>query len=309
MWMGIAPARRLRSQVDVAEADRVAVHAGPLLRPQGPHGGDRLLGPLAPPLERDAQGLELLLQPADADPEGHPAGGEVVEGGQLLGQDQRIALRGGSGCRWPAGWSTSPGPRRPARSADRETARPRPTAGGPTGRRGRSTGSRPAPPRGRRSRSTRTRPARRTGPDRRPAPGSTNGPMLAKAIPNFIVPPTVEPRSVIGSDRQRSGRCLMPPLTAELRRSGGAASSNHSSGSSRWRKSASSSTRARLAPMQKWGPEPKARWWFGLTVHPELERVGEHLLVAVGRGVEQRHPVAGADRHAPDVTRPRWPCG
>ena len=54
--------------------------------------------------------------------------------------------------------------------------------------------------------------------------------------------------------------------------------------------------------MQKWGPEPNARWWFGMTVHPEFERVGEHLLVAVGRCVEQRDPVAGPDRRAPHVT-------
>ena len=40
-----------------------------------------------------AEGVELLLQPADADAELDPPARQVVEGGQLLGQHDRVALR------------------------------------------------------------------------------------------------------------------------------------------------------------------------------------------------------------------------
>ena len=40
-----------------------------------------------------AEGFELLLQPADAQPQLDPSAGQPVEGRQLLGEHQRIALR------------------------------------------------------------------------------------------------------------------------------------------------------------------------------------------------------------------------
>ena len=47
----------------------------------------------AAPLERHADGGELLGEPTDAHAEDHSPAGEVVERRQLLGEDHRVALR------------------------------------------------------------------------------------------------------------------------------------------------------------------------------------------------------------------------
>ena len=79
----------LRSQVDVPEADRRSLRRWRAPATTGPAWRRSLSSVRArPPLEGDAQGLELLLQPADADARGSP--------GRTTGS------RG-----WPAPW---PGP-------------------------------------------------------------------------------------------------------------------------------------------------------------------------------------------------------
>src|SRR5438105_2066035 len=52
-----------------------------------------LVGASGALLERHADGVELLAQPAHADTQHHPAPREQVEGGQLLGEDDGVALR------------------------------------------------------------------------------------------------------------------------------------------------------------------------------------------------------------------------
>src|SRR4051794_7833868 len=74
------------------------------------------------------------------------------------------------------------------------------------------------------------------------------------------VPRTPRPRY---ARRQRTGRCLIPPFTAELSRSTGPDTSKDESLVSRCRKTVSISRRARCAPMQKCSPNPKASCGFG----------------------------------------------
>ena len=62
------------------------------------------------------------------------------------------------------------------------------------------------------------------------------------------------------------------------------------------------SSRARLAPRQKWcPPPPNARCGFGLARDVEAAGVGEHVLVAVGGRVEHHDLVALADLLAADL--------
>ena len=57
-----------------------------------------------------------------------------------------------------------------------------------------------------------------------------------------------------------------------------------------------SSSRARAAPRQKWGPCPSATWWLGDRSTSEGPGAGPELgLIAVGGGVDQEHRVAGRD--------------
>jgi len=60
--------------------------------PQGPHGGHVGVGAGAPAGERHTEGVELLFEPAHADPQLHPAAGQPVERGHLLGHDGGVAL-------------------------------------------------------------------------------------------------------------------------------------------------------------------------------------------------------------------------
>jgi hypothetical protein len=53
--------------------------------------------------------------------------------------------------------------------------------------------------------------------------------------------------------------------------------------------------RASAAPRQKCGPPPKARCGFGGPADVETQRVGEHPLVEVGRGVPEDHAVTPPD--------------
>ena len=189
------------------------------------------------------------------DPEGDPPRREVVEGGQLLGQDTRI----------PLGEDQDAGGQPDGRGRPGHIGQPdqRVGKGGVLARRqapGRVVGV---------GRPVAGRHHHVVGRPDRLEPGRLGGPgQIAGRAPARCSVRCWRRRCRISScvrDRgaSASGRCLMPPLTAEFSRSGGPVSSNHSRRVSRWRKSVSSSTRARLAPMQKWGPEPKARWWLG----------------------------------------------
>ena len=84
--------RRTRAQDAVGERGELALEGGLILAPEGTHGTDRVVGATTPLGEGDADGVELLLEPADADAESHATAGEHVEGGQLLGQDHRVPL-------------------------------------------------------------------------------------------------------------------------------------------------------------------------------------------------------------------------
>ena len=70
-----------------------------------------------------------------------------------------------------------------------------------------------------------------------------------------------------------------------------------------------SSRRARLLPRQKWVPKPNATWSFGRAGDVEAERVVEHVLVAVGRRVEQQQLLALLDLLAARARRRGWRCG
>ena len=89
-------ARRLHrvGQADGAgEVDVAAVERGDLIGPQRAQCGEVLVGPAAPLGERDAEGGELLGQPADADPQLEAATAEVVERVHLARPQQRMAQR------------------------------------------------------------------------------------------------------------------------------------------------------------------------------------------------------------------------
>ena len=81
------------SGVGVGEPRELAVGRGRALGPERPQRGDVVVEALAPLGEGDAEGVELLLEPPDADAELDPAAGEPVEGGDLLGDHDRVALR------------------------------------------------------------------------------------------------------------------------------------------------------------------------------------------------------------------------
>src|SRR4051794_6158038 len=83
---------RLRVGRHPLEAGELAREAGSVRSPQGAHRGHVLVGPGAAPLPRDAEGVELLAEPADADADLDPPAREAVERGQLLGQHDRVAL-------------------------------------------------------------------------------------------------------------------------------------------------------------------------------------------------------------------------
>src|SRR5207249_10548287 len=70
-----------------------AVMARQRLRPQRAHRGEVFAAARGAIVERDAEGLELLAQPADADAEVEPAAREDVRIGDLLGRVERRPLR------------------------------------------------------------------------------------------------------------------------------------------------------------------------------------------------------------------------
>ena len=81
-----------RADDAVGEVDELAVMAGSIA-PQRTQRGDVVVGARRSPLERHADGGELLGEPTDAHAEDHSPAGEVVERRQLLGEDHRVALR------------------------------------------------------------------------------------------------------------------------------------------------------------------------------------------------------------------------
>src|SRR5258705_5654467 len=66
------------------EADEFTIERGDVVAPQRPHRRDVLRGARRAPLEWDAECVELLARPADADAEREPAAGKVVQRSRLL---------------------------------------------------------------------------------------------------------------------------------------------------------------------------------------------------------------------------------
>ena len=87
------PLHRLGMGLDVLEGHEAPAVGGPLLAPDRPHRGQVFVGHRAPRLERNAERPELGLEVSDAHAENQAAAGEDVERRELLGQDQRVALR------------------------------------------------------------------------------------------------------------------------------------------------------------------------------------------------------------------------
>src|SRR5204862_5495789 len=77
---------------DLVEAHELAVELRLLLRPDGLHGQHPLAQDLPARLEWGAMVLHLLGVPAAADAEQEAAAREAVEGGDLFGRRDRIAL-------------------------------------------------------------------------------------------------------------------------------------------------------------------------------------------------------------------------
>lgn len=65
---------------------------GLFVGPQRPHRRHVVVGATTPVVEGHPEGVELLLEPADADAELHAPAGQCVEGGELLGEHQWVAL-------------------------------------------------------------------------------------------------------------------------------------------------------------------------------------------------------------------------
>ena len=76
------------------QVDELTVVFGPVLGPQGLHAVEVLTDQGVATAEVNAMVLRLGPVPAEPQTEGEPASREVVEGGDLLGQDDRIVLGG-----------------------------------------------------------------------------------------------------------------------------------------------------------------------------------------------------------------------
>ena len=83
---------RLGVGADPLERHELALEGHVVFGPHPPHHLQVLLGAGPPPGPGHAQGIELLPQPAHADPQLHPAPGHGVDGGHLLGEDEGVAL-------------------------------------------------------------------------------------------------------------------------------------------------------------------------------------------------------------------------
>ena len=83
---------RPRAAIGAVEAHETALERRSLLAPQRAQHGDVLVGARRSVLEGCADGLELFLQPADADAEQHAPAGHHVERRHLLGGDHRAVL-------------------------------------------------------------------------------------------------------------------------------------------------------------------------------------------------------------------------
>ena len=82
-----------RTAGDGAKVDEFPPILGMRAGPERAHRGHVLVGARTTPLPRNAERLELLTHPADAEAEHDPALGQTVECRQLLGQNERVSLR------------------------------------------------------------------------------------------------------------------------------------------------------------------------------------------------------------------------
>ncbi len=71
----------------------VAVERSDVFGPQGAHHTDVLVGSLSACAEVAADGFGFLADPPDTDAQLEASAAEPIEGGELFGQDQRVALR------------------------------------------------------------------------------------------------------------------------------------------------------------------------------------------------------------------------
>src|SRR6185295_11694788 len=84
---------RARADAHVVEREELALESHAFVLPAGAHDADRLVAPGSAPLVLDAEQLDLLLHPAHAGTEDHAARRHVVDGGQHLGGEHRMAVR------------------------------------------------------------------------------------------------------------------------------------------------------------------------------------------------------------------------
>src|SRR5215471_14005580 len=84
---------RLRERADRGKVIVPPVVLGLLLGPEGLHRQDGLLRLRPAVREVASHDLRLLFEPACSYPKEKPTTGEVIERGDLLGQEERVALR------------------------------------------------------------------------------------------------------------------------------------------------------------------------------------------------------------------------
>ena len=82
--------RAARQQLAVARLVPAAVEVDGALAQERPDDRERLLEPVDPVVEREAEGAELGLVPAGAEAEHEPAAAELVDRGGLLGEQRRV---------------------------------------------------------------------------------------------------------------------------------------------------------------------------------------------------------------------------
>ena len=106
-----------------------------------------------------------------------------------------------------------------------------------------------------------------------------------------------------------TGIRLIPPTKLECTRSTGPHRSAMAPRASNRLRIALSSSRARCAPKQRCSPIAEAEVRVRVAIDPECERVGEDLLVAIGRGIEETERLARCDASARAARSRRSRCG
>ena len=87
------PARGCGPAGECIEAEELAGVRGTFVAPARTHHPDRFVAPRAAPVVGRAEGLDLLAHPADAGAKDHATRREVIECGEHLGGEERVAMR------------------------------------------------------------------------------------------------------------------------------------------------------------------------------------------------------------------------